>query len=657
MNTLARLGGIEPWQLAGWTMLHFLWVGSIVGIGAVVCRLTVRRAPAHVRYTLALVALGLLAASPVGVAVWLAGHGDTTNMRVDATVVACQPGNSILGDDDMLEPMESAANPRQSRQPGDSPELMRVADDVTLTELAAMCESCACYLPWLWLFGTPLTFAVLTTGVVGAERLRRTSQLINEGPITEACARVTKAMQITRRVAVAVCERVAAPVLVGIVRPIILLPPAALTGWSMDELEMVLLHELAHVRRWDNLVNLVQRIIESLLFFHPMVWLVSSWVRREREACCDAVVIGRTEQPHAYAELLVALAAQMPRSVLFYPAASSAMAAGPLRARIRRILQLEDDPMLVSRKSLLVVLGGLLVAAAAGVLYVPSPIQAEQQPDAGAGATSPKLVSSAADALEEYRQILVTYNLDFDSGFPQQPWRAPDPKQLERYPTPDAWPNILGHADTDASAYRVVREKLDAPYENVTGPNAYLVPLTWNVGTKNYATLLFLKGVEPGANVMVHSYGSVACFGSMGGYLLFDSYATALVNGDLSGQVTAKSYFDLVVTGKFTGRITTQSYAMIYLMGGLAGNLELKNSKVYIAGRTPEAELSRISGVGQLYLEDSDLPAGQHKIGNLVVTVGEPNTTPPAKRAAVEGTREQSVDGSDMAATNLGAPT
>ena len=150
---------------------------------------------------------------------------------------------------------------------------------------------------------------LLATGVVGAERLRRASRVIDDGPIAEACARLAESLRIGRRVTVAVCERIAAPVLVGIVRPIILLPPAALTGWSPDEIEMVLLHELAHVRRWDNLVNLVQRFVESLLFFHPAVWLVSSWVRREREACCDAVVVGRTNRPHAYAEMLVALAA------------------------------------------------------------------------------------------------------------------------------------------------------------------------------------------------------------------------------------------------------------------------------------------------------------------------------------------------------------
>ena len=79
------------------------------------------------------------------------------------------------------------------------------------------------------------------------------------GRSRNAAARIAESLRIGRRVTIAVCERIAAPVLVGIVRPMILLPPAALTGWSPDEIEMVLLHELAHVRRWDNLVNLVQR--------------------------------------------------------------------------------------------------------------------------------------------------------------------------------------------------------------------------------------------------------------------------------------------------------------------------------------------------------------------------------------------------------------
>src|SRR6185436_13807211 len=223
-----------------------------------------------------------------------------------------------------------------------------------------------------------ITFALTATGLMGTRRLNRASRTITDGSIAEALAKLAASLKITRHVAVAVCDRIASPVLIGVLRPIILLPPAALTGYTPDEIEMVLLHELAHVRRWDNLVNLLQRVVESMLFFHPAVWLISSWVRHEREACCDAIVVTRTDHPHAYAELLVALAAQMPRSVLFHPAASSAMAAGPLRSRIRRILKLDDDPMLISGKSFALVLAGLLVAATLGVLYVPTIGQAEQ---------------------------------------------------------------------------------------------------------------------------------------------------------------------------------------------------------------------------------------------------------------------------------------
>ena len=268
------------------------------------------------------------------------------------------------------------------------------------------------YLPWLWLIGTPITFAILATGVIGAQRLRHTSRPIEGGPIAELLARLATSLRLTKQVTVAVCDRIAAPVLIGILRPIILLPPAALTGYSPDEIEMVLLHELAHVRRWDNLVNLMQRLVESLLFFHPAVWLLSSWVRRERETCCDALVVTRTDRPHAYAELLVALAAQMPRSVLFHPAASSAMAAGPLRSRIRRILQLDDDPMLISGKSFALVLATLLTAATLAILYVPAIGHAEQA--SATEATAPKQKAKQVDSKDDsvLQPVLIPFNFE-----------------------------------------------------------------------------------------------------------------------------------------------------------------------------------------------------------------------------------------------------
>lgn len=133
--------------------------------------------------------------------------------------------------------------------------------------------------------------------------------------------------------------------LVGIVRPVILLPAALAAELSPGQLEMILVHELAHVRRWDNLVNLLQRVVESALFFQPAVWVVSAWVRQEREHCCDdAVLAAGTVDRAAYAETLIGI--HQWRSG--WAVAASAAGGGNLVARIRRIMTRRDS-MRVSR--------------------------------------------------------------------------------------------------------------------------------------------------------------------------------------------------------------------------------------------------------------------------------------------------------------------
>jgi beta-lactamase regulating signal transducer with metallopeptidase domain len=400
MNTLLSADVANAWVIAGWTMIHFLWLGTLVAVAAFVGRWILRRASPTVRYTVALSCLMVLVALPIAIAAWLgidspplkggAGRGTDQIAHIPIADVPTQlpsaphPGEIVelhSGADAPTPPAIAAATPKQAAQAEVGADATKPSPDSFLSGRGSsfldVIETCIPYLPWLWLIGTPITFALTATGLIGTRRLRRACRPITAGPIVDALQGLIDSLRITRRVVVAVCDRIASPVLIGILRPIILLPPAALTGYSPDEIEMVLLHELAHVRRWDNLVNLVQRFVESLLFFHPAVWLVSAWVRREREACCDALVVTRTDRPHAYAELLVALAAQMPRSVLFHPAATSAMSAGPLRSRIRRILKLDDDPMLVSGKSMAILLASLLAMATLIGLSLPAGGRAE----------------------------------------------------------------------------------------------------------------------------------------------------------------------------------------------------------------------------------------------------------------------------------------
>ena len=196
-------------------------------------------------------------------------------------------------------------------------------------------------LPWFWLLGSALTQLMLATGLIGVERLRRSSRVVNSGELSDRCRTLTESLGIAARVSVGICDRLAMPILIGIVRPFILLPPVALSGWSARELEMVLLHELAQVRRRDNLVNLVQRFAESLLFFHPAVWWLSGWVRLERELCCDRFVVEQIGQPVEYAEMLVALS----RSRRPGYQSALAMADHRVMTRIRRLLNLEERSM------------------------------------------------------------------------------------------------------------------------------------------------------------------------------------------------------------------------------------------------------------------------------------------------------------------------
>ena len=284
---------------------------------------------------------------------------------------------------------------------------------------------------------------------------------------------------------------------------------------------------------------------------------------------------------------------------------------------VAHIIEIFARPNLVVAKIISVL---ILIATVVAVVFIsPSLYYQNANPPANIAVT---------DALEEYRKTLVAYDLGFDSVFPRREWKHYDAERLEMYPTKDAWPEVLGHVHTAPNSFKIIRA--NSPLTPVvSGPNAFIIPLKKSLVTEGYATLLFLKGITSEGTVVATSHTSLVCLGEMEGRLSFDTYATALIKGDMSGRITSQQYFNLVVTGKFTGRMLADCYAMIYLLGGFEGNLELNASKVYIAGRTPQADLSRITGNGEVYLEESDLPAGEHEIKNLKVTVGKTQSEAP----------------------------
>lgn len=151
-------------------------------------------------------------------------------------------------------------------------------------------------------------------------------------------------MKIQRQVQLIAAWRAPMICVVGIVKPMILIPIGLLAGMTPDQWEAVLAHELAHVRRWDDLVNFFQLMIESLLFFNPAVSWIGRQIRQEREVCCDAWGARVTQSPIGYARVLVDLSEQMlSRHVRFAPAFADEEASG-LGDRIRRLVIPERNP-------------------------------------------------------------------------------------------------------------------------------------------------------------------------------------------------------------------------------------------------------------------------------------------------------------------------
>jgi beta-lactamase regulating signal transducer with metallopeptidase domain len=114
--------------------------------------------------------------------------------------------------------------------------------------------------------------------------------------------------QSPRAITLCVSDRVQVPTAIGLVRPAVVLPHWVMQELPHDELKQILLHELAHLRRWDDWTNLIQKIVKALFFFHPAVWWIEKRVSLEREMACDDAVLAETASPRAYAECLAHLA-------------------------------------------------------------------------------------------------------------------------------------------------------------------------------------------------------------------------------------------------------------------------------------------------------------------------------------------------------------
>jgi uncharacterized protein (TIGR03435 family) len=333
----------------GWTLVHFLWEGTVVALAAAVALWLLRGAPAQARYVTACAALVAALLAPIATAPTVA------MLASSAATVAASAGTVSTA----AEPIVAAslgASVIKSARAG----LTRLAP---AARDAADASSGLSLFVCFWAVGVLLLTVRLATGWWRVRRLQAAALCAPASPWLETAVRLAAHLRLSRPIHVVDSHLVDTPTVIGWLRPVVLLPVAALANLSPVQVQAILAHELAHVRRHDFVVNVLQTLAETVLFYHPAIWWLSARIRTEREHCCDDIAVEVCGDPIVYAEALTELASW---AMVGSPLALAATG-GSLLTRIRRLLQRPPvahprrptAPIVIAATVILVLLAGV----------------------------------------------------------------------------------------------------------------------------------------------------------------------------------------------------------------------------------------------------------------------------------------------------------
>jgi beta-lactamase regulating signal transducer with metallopeptidase domain len=290
-------------RLVAWALLHFLWQGLV--LAALFAGLMATFRTATTRYALAVSILVLMIAAPIATFLFLRQSSNLRPSEATSLVMTTAP---------------EAARPVQA----DSP---RVVSDEGISADTYV------WLLRVWIAGV-IFFTLRTAGgMLMVEWLQRRKAAPVAPRLLKTCLELQRMVGITRAIRFCECNGLDVPAVIGWFRPVVLLPMTVLTGLSHAQVEAVIVHELAHIKRWDHFVNLFQIVAETLLFYHPAVWWVSRSIRLERENCCDDMAVRLCGNVVDYARALTYMEGGRTAPTLVMAASGS-----PLTARVVRLL-------------------------------------------------------------------------------------------------------------------------------------------------------------------------------------------------------------------------------------------------------------------------------------------------------------------------------
>lgn len=285
-----------------WTLLHFVWQG--LALAAICAALMAICRSASMRYAIALGTLALMLVAPVVTFAILQGSESASAISSIPVSHAAMNGTALPSGNPVPQLAQSSLRP-----------------------------SLLLWLVEAW-FGGVVFFSLRAAGgFFVVERMRRKHAQPVSDRLLQKCLELQRRMHIARAIRYCECVRVESPAVIGWIRPVVLFPIAALTGLNDEQLAALIVHELAHIRRLDYFVNLLQVAAETVLFYHPAIWWLNKRVRAERENCCDDVVLAVCGNAVEYARALTLIEERRQA-----PAMAMAANRNPLFARVMRLL-------------------------------------------------------------------------------------------------------------------------------------------------------------------------------------------------------------------------------------------------------------------------------------------------------------------------------
>ncbi|MCA9138729.1 MAG: M48 family metalloprotease [Planctomycetales bacterium] len=410
------------------TLLHFLWQGCVIGLVVFILNGLLQGASASSRYALHTTALLLL---PLCVVITFLTTRLPDNLRAGNSVAGVAenifrgeppttiPAQSRNGSTETTDTVPSngegslattpPASIHQSQNvhsslPPVNPQ--QIHGRIHGTEVAGLVywlvAKTAPIVAVFYFAGVSLFLMRLVLALRGGHRLRSASNPMGDPNLKRLVVLQAQKLGLRMTPIVRLCERVSVPVVVGVLHPVILVPASLMTGLAPEQFAAIISHELAHVRRYDLVMNVLQRVIESLLFFHPVVWYISRCMSAEREICCDDLVVfsGCQRMDYAGALLRVAELCAANLSADAHTLAASGSRPSELKSRIWRLMQTNQQSHLRMTRT------GTLMIALLTLTVLGMPMIAR-------GLAAPKPLSGAQNlAADETRNPLPDTQVD-----------------------------------------------------------------------------------------------------------------------------------------------------------------------------------------------------------------------------------------------------